>query len=121
MASAGEPAGSWRVQSATHSHATSDLTWPVRCEDIALEFARTAKERTEAPLKGVGLCRAIQKNSKNSLFVNGSLVYIPRMENDPSDQTRRVLGITTDTWMLIGQLAALLALAAALVGLQSLL
>jgi hypothetical protein len=43
------------------------------------------------------------------------------MENDPADGTRRVLGITTDTWMLIGQLAALLALAAALVGLQSLL
>lgn len=55
------------------------------------------------------------------MFVGGSLVYIPRMENDPSDQTRRVLGITTDTWMLIAQLAGLLALALALVGLQSLL
>jgi len=43
------------------------------------------------------------------------------MENDSSDRSRRVLGITTDTWMLIGQLAGLLALAAALVGLQSLL
>ena len=45
----------------------------------------------------------------------------PRMDNDPPDPDRRVLGITTDTWMLIGQLAGLLVLAVALVALQSLL
>jgi hypothetical protein len=79
------------------------------------------RRRSVAPLKGVESGRGRKKNTKYSSFVGGSLVYIPRMENDPSDPRRRVLGITTDAWMLIGQLAGLLALASALVALQSLL
>ena len=43
------------------------------------------------------------------------------MDEKPSEPTPRVFGISKDGWTLIGQLVGLLALAAALVGLQSLL
>ena len=42
------------------------------------------------------------------------------VEEDPSKPPDHILGISKDTWVLIAQLAALLALAVALVGLQSL-
>ncbi|HUY91254.1 MAG TPA: hypothetical protein VMV10_21125 [Pirellulales bacterium] len=43
-----------------------------------------------------------------------------QVEKDPSKPPSRILGISKDTWVLLAQLAALLALAVALVGLQSL-
>lgn len=40
---------------------------------------------------------------------------------EPAKSSGRFFGLSKDTWVLIGQLAALLALAIVLVGLQSLL
>lgn len=120
MARAGEPAGQFDQRD---PRGAGLLRPGSILHASAMPFGSTspARRRIKAPLKGMGLRPARQKNSKISLFVGGYLIYIPRMENDPSDRTRRVLGITTDTWMFIGQLAGLLALAVALVGLQSLL